>query len=149
VFAPEAVAWEQPNDRAGAEYRRRVRIISRGLTAVWRRRQLLNPLRHGSYAPMLFTHKVARRLIFVPMLVALFASWQARRAGIAWRLLGLGQIAFYATAAVATFAPQHPVGRNKLAGAAGHFCAANVAAAHAVLNVVRRRRFVVWEPQRA
>jgi cellulose synthase/poly-beta-1,6-N-acetylglucosamine synthase-like glycosyltransferase len=148
VFAPGAIAWEQPNDDASAEYRRRVRIISRGLTGVARRRELLDWRQHGWYSLVLFFHKVARRLVFIPMLIAAAGGWSLRKERGVWRILMLGQVMFYGAAALGTLAPRHPIGRNRLASLTSHFCAANLAAVHAVLNVIRGRTYVTWEPER-
>lgn len=148
VFAADAVAWEMPNDRAGAEYRRRVRIITRGLTAVRRRRDLLDPRRHGSYAAVLFVHKVARRLVFAPMLVMLAGSWAARRRPLI-RLGLVGQIGFYAVALVGIVAPRHALGRQRVVALPAHFCMANAAAAHAVVNIFRSKHYVTWTPERS
>ena len=149
VFAPGAVAWERPNERAADEYRRRVRIITRGLTGVVRRRELLDPRRTGGYAVVLLVHKVARRLLFVPLAVAFAGSVAAGRRGPLWRLLALAQLGFYGAAAIGLAAPGTKPGRHRLAALPAHFCAANVAAAHAVVNVARRRSFVTWSPVRA
>ena len=149
VYQPAAVAWEIPNDSAGAEYRRRVRIITRGLTAVRRRRELLNPLRHGIYAPVLFVHKVARRLVFVPMIVALIGTLAEARRRPLWRAAACAQVGFYGLAGLGALWPRHRLGRTRLAALPAHFCMANVAAAHAVLNVVRSKRYVTWTPERA
>ena len=67
AFAPHARVLEQPMANGRKDLRRRVRITVRGLTALWRRRELLDPRRTGWYAPALFMHKVARRL--APLLV--------------------------------------------------------------------------------
>lgn len=148
VFAPDAVAWEQPSVERAAGYRRRVRIITRGLTGVWRRRQLLDPRRFGLYAVVLAVHKVGRRLLFVPMLAAMVGGWMVRRERGAWRVLTAGQLVFYTAGAVGAVSARHPIGRSRLFALPAHFCTANVAAAHAVLNVVRGRRFVTWDPDR-
>ncbi len=148
VFAGDAVAWEMPNDSAGAEYRRRVRIITRGLTAVWRRRDLLDPRRHGAYAAVLFVHKVARRLVFVPMVVTLVGSFAAQRRPVV--VVGLaGQVAFYALAIIGVIAPKHRFGRQRVVALPAHFCVANAAAAHAVVNLARSKHYVTWTPERA
>lgn len=148
VFAPDAVAWEQPNDRPAAEYRRRVRIITRGLTAVRRRRELLDPRVHGTYSLILFVHKVARRLVFVPMALTLVGSFSLRRENRTWWWLWITQAAFYAAAVVGVLDPTGRIGRHRVAALPAHFCLANVAAAHAVWNVVRSHDYVTWTPER-
>jgi cellulose synthase/poly-beta-1,6-N-acetylglucosamine synthase-like glycosyltransferase len=62
AFADKARVWEHSIPGGHQQFRRRIRITVRGLTALWRRRALLNPLRTGWYAPALLFHKVARRL---------------------------------------------------------------------------------------
>lgn len=44
------------------ELKRRRRVTTRGLTTLWRRRSLMNPLRTGGYGVALFINKVLRRL---------------------------------------------------------------------------------------
>lgn len=149
VFAPEATAWEQPNDRPGAEYRRRVRIITRGLNGVRRRRELLDPRNHGWYAAVLFIHKIARRLMFLPIVVTLVGSFVLRRRSHFWRVLWRSQAAFYAVSVVGAVDPTGKVGRSRLAALPAHFCLANIAAAHAVWNVLRSRDYVTWAPERS
>lgn len=46
-----------------AEFRRKVRTMERGLVTLWYKRHLLNPLRHGSFAWRLFSHKLCRWLV--------------------------------------------------------------------------------------
>ena len=148
VFAPDAVAWEQPSLERAAGYRRRVRIITRGLTGVWRRRELLDPRRFGLYAVVLGVHKLGRRLLFVPMVAAMAGGWLVRHERGGWRMLTAGQLVFYTVGTIGAMSTRHPIGRSRLFALPAHFCAANVAAAHAVLNVVRGQRFVTWDPDR-
>lgn len=62
AFADDARVWEHSIGGGRQTFRRRVRITVRGLTALWRRRALMNPLRTGWYAPALILHKLGRRL---------------------------------------------------------------------------------------
>jgi cellulose synthase/poly-beta-1,6-N-acetylglucosamine synthase-like glycosyltransferase len=62
AFTPEAAAFELPAAGGRQHFRRRVRITVRGLTGLWRRRALMNPLRTGGYAFALVFHKLLRRL---------------------------------------------------------------------------------------
>lgn len=148
VFAPTAMAWEEPGEKGATEYRRKVRIITRGLTGVRRRRALLDPRRHGFYAPVLFLHKVARRIMFVPMIVALFASYRLRRQSRVEAALWWGQAGFYAAAAVGLAAGETSLGRHPAAALPAHFVRVNAAAAHAVGNVVTSKRYETWEHHR-
>lgn len=149
AFAADAVAWERPNDRPDAEYRRRVRIITSGLTGVWRRRDLLDPRQHGAEAIVFALHKLIRRLLFVPMIVLAVAAFRARRVSRVARWLTMLQIAAYTAAAIGTAAPTSRVGRHSAVALPAHFCNANLAAANAVVNVARGRSYTRWTPERA
>jgi glycosyltransferase involved in cell wall biosynthesis len=72
-FAEDAIATGPVARSARAEFRRKVRVTARGLASVWERRALLDPRHHGFYALQLFTHKVLRRALGVPIALA-FAS---------------------------------------------------------------------------
>ncbi len=64
-----------------AEYRRKVRTMARGLRTLFAFRRLLNPFRYGPFAWMLFSHKLARWLVFlflplmIPGLLLLSPTW--------------------------------------------------------------------------
>jgi len=62
VYEPDAVCFEETAGGTRAEYRRRVRIVSRSWRAVFQARGVLNPLRVGSFAWSLLSHKVLRWL---------------------------------------------------------------------------------------
>jgi len=62
AFRSEAAVYEVAPEGQRQHFRRRIRITVRGLTGLWRRRALLNPLRTGFYAFGLLFHKVLRRL---------------------------------------------------------------------------------------
>ena len=148
VFEPDAMAWEEPGEKGGDEYRRKVRIITRGLTAIRRRKSLLNPLRHGGYSLVLLMHKVARRLMFVPLVGAFAATIVLRRESrvAAWALRG--QAALYGAGAIGVITSESPVGRLPVFSLPGHFVRTYAAAAHAVGKVLRSERIVSWEHQR-
>jgi len=148
VYASGAVAEEDPNDRSSAEYRRRVRIVTRGLTAVRRRRQLLNPRQFGSYSIILLVHKVARRLLFVPLAISLVSATVLRRRARIWRVAWLCQVGFYGLAVIGAADRTGRVAHRKPFALPAHFCLANAAAAHAVWNVIRSRAYTTWSPQR-
>jgi cellulose synthase/poly-beta-1,6-N-acetylglucosamine synthase-like glycosyltransferase len=149
AFAPDALAWERPNDRPRAEYRRRVRIITSGLTGVWRRRDLLDPRRHGDDAIVFALHKVGRRLLFLPLIVLALTAFLTRRASRLGRWLWRAQVALYGAAIVGTVAPTSRAGRHPVVALPAHFCNANLAAANAVANLVRGRSYTTWTPERS
>ncbi|PYO43843.1 MAG: glycosyltransferase family 2 protein, partial [Gemmatimonadetes bacterium] len=60
VSVPAALCFVPRGASLRQEYRRKVRTITRGLATLTHKRALLNPLRYGVFAWMLFSHKVCR-----------------------------------------------------------------------------------------
>jgi cellulose synthase/poly-beta-1,6-N-acetylglucosamine synthase-like glycosyltransferase len=143
VFAPNAIAYERPAASSGVEFQRKVRVITRGLRGVLLRRRLLNPFRHGFYALQLFSHKVLRRLVVLPLLVLLATTPWLWQAGPFYQAALLGQAGVYGLAAVAALLGPRRA-RSKLFTIPFFFCMVNLAALIAALNVARgsmRRRW--------
>jgi cellulose synthase/poly-beta-1,6-N-acetylglucosamine synthase-like glycosyltransferase len=147
VFEADAIAMEPPTQSAERELDRKVRIMTRGLRAVWLRRELLNPLRFGFYAIQLLSHKLLRRLAFIPLLALLAASLLLWNAGLPYRLLALAQLAGYASALLGRWIPSEIPG-SKLLALPYYFVLMNAAAVHATWNVIRGRQIERWDPQR-
>jgi len=155
VFAQDAAAWEPATPASGSEFRRKVRVITRGLRGVLLRRELLNPFRHGFYSVQLFSHKVLRRLAIVPMAAILLATPWLWNAGPFYRAAALAQGVFYLAALLGGLLPPLEAGAPgwarrlaKLIALPTFFCMANAAAGIAAWNVARGRRIDSWEPQR-
>lgn len=148
VFAPEAVVFEPAAPDGPAEYRRKVRVMTRGLRAVALRRQLLDPRRHGFYAYQLVNHKVLRRLTVLPLLVALASSTAAAPRSCIHRLALIAQLAVYVPGAVAVAHPTGTVGRSRLGGVAGYACLVQVAQLAALQNLLTGRQIDRWDPER-
>lgn len=148
VFAPDAVAYEPVAHRSDIEFGRKVRVITRGLRGVLVMRELLNPLRYGFYAIQLFTHKVLRRLMFVPLLALLATAPFLWDAGPFYRLALLGQLAFYGSALMGWLLRGTRLGRLKVFAIPFYFCVVYTAALIATWNVLRGQRITRWTPQR-
>jgi cellulose synthase/poly-beta-1,6-N-acetylglucosamine synthase-like glycosyltransferase len=146
VFAPDAVAYEAVGATAEVEFSRKVRVMTRGLNGVRVRSELLNPRRHGFYALQLFSHKVLRRLMAVPLLVMAVTSTLLRRSSPFYALASAGQLGLYAVGVLGLLAGRRPRARSKLVAAPTFFVMVNVASLQAVLNVVRGRDIAHWEP---
>jgi cellulose synthase/poly-beta-1,6-N-acetylglucosamine synthase-like glycosyltransferase len=148
VFEPEAQAWEVAVPETTREFRRRVRLMTRGLRAVAQRRRLLNPARYGFYSVVLFSHKVLRRLLPLA-LVALFVSSLYLASGDGFYLAAaIGQVLFYGVAGVGYLTRTMVVGRRKILYVPFFYCMASAAALLALLNFARGERIAFWQPQR-
>jgi glycosyltransferase involved in cell wall biosynthesis len=149
VFAEDAIAYEPPAPSSRAEYRRKVRIMSRGFRGVLARRALLDPRRTGFYAIQLGWHKLLRRLMAVPLLVLALSSIGLARSGRLYGLAALAQLAAYGAATIGIVAPRSALGRTRVAALAAFFVLVNAASLDAAIAVLRGRRIERWDPQRA
>ena len=151
VFAPDAAAYEPPAASTGVEFNRKVRIMTRGLRGVVRRRELLDPRRTGFYAVQLLWHKVLRRLVAVPLVVIAVTAPVLARRGRFYLLATIAQAAFYVTAGAGIRRAQRPATStlDKLVALPAYFCMVNAAALKASWNVVTGRRVDRWETVRS
>lgn len=146
VFEPAAVAFEAPRDDEAKEFSRKIRIITRGLTAVIRHRATMDPRRYGFYAVQMLTHKVMRRLAFLPLSIMAVAAPTLWRAGAVYRVAAVAQGALYAGGLLGILIRASPQGRSRLLSLPAFFLLANAASARAVLNIVRGHRVAMWSP---
>jgi cellulose synthase/poly-beta-1,6-N-acetylglucosamine synthase-like glycosyltransferase len=136
--------------RAGslqAEYRRKIRTMARGLRTLWYKRHLLNPFRYGFFAFALWSHKVARWLVYPAAVVSLIAivAGAVTVPGGMWVLaavaLGIvvGAMAMYRTERGET---------RSLERLVAFAWAANLAGVLAWWEFLRGAQMATWEPTR-
>jgi len=147
VSVPEALCFVPRSASLHQEYRRKVRTITRGLATLAHRRALLNPLRYGTFAWMLFSHKVCRWLVPWAFVVALGALG-AMAFTVLWARLAVGT--GLALAALAGVAWVRPAGQPmpRLLALPAYVAAGNLAVLHAWLRFLAGRSAPVWEPTR-
>jgi cellulose synthase/poly-beta-1,6-N-acetylglucosamine synthase-like glycosyltransferase len=146
VFEPRARAFiRTPSRNARHELARRRRIVARSLHGIAAKRSLLNPLRHGFFSIQLLVNKVLRRMLPLFFTGLLVAS-AVLAAEHSWaRLVLVGQLAFLALAAARRWLSTR--GRLGLAAAlAYYFCVGNLGTLLGVMDFVRGRVTVKWDP---
>jgi hypothetical protein len=126
------------------EYGRKLRTAVRGMTAVARWSEVLNPMRYGAFAFQVWGHKVMRWLVPWFMLLLLVTSVALAGNAVVFAIGLAAQVAGYA---VVLFAHVTPGLRALMpVRIAYFFVQANLALAHAGLQFLRGRRIVTWEP---
>jgi cellulose synthase/poly-beta-1,6-N-acetylglucosamine synthase-like glycosyltransferase len=148
VFEPAACAAEVAVPEAEREFRRRVRLMTRGLRGVVLRRQLLNPFRHGIYAFVLFSHKVLRRLAPISLAVLAVSSLWLARGSRFFLAATLAQTAFYSLALVGWGLRKVGAGGLTLFYVPFYYCLSNGACAVALVQLAAGKRIALWQPQR-
>jgi GT2 family glycosyltransferase len=147
VFQETAAAYEPVAATNTFEFARKVRVMTRGLRAVAARRRLLNPAATGFYAVQLFSHKVLRRLVWVPLALIAVTAPLLWSEGPLYQAMTLGQAALYGLGA-AGLAVDRAGARSPALALPAFFCLVNAAAARAWWNVISGRRIERWEPAR-
>jgi len=147
VSVDEAVAYVPRTASLDAEYRRKVRTMARGLSTLWFKRTLLNPLRYGRFAWMLASHKLIRWLVWLTWPVAfvglglLTLAWPALwpMAALAAAALAIGGLGWRMSGGGKT---------PGLVAPAAYAVAGAVAGFGAWMQALRGRRHAIWEPTR-
>jgi cellulose synthase/poly-beta-1,6-N-acetylglucosamine synthase-like glycosyltransferase len=147
VSVDDAVCFVPRTDSLRWEYRRKVRTMTRGLDTLFYKRNLLNPIRHGTFAWMLWSHKLARWLVPWAAVVGGVAavSLALSRPWLWWVLGPAALVPFLAT--VGWFWPAARRMPTLLAVATYAFFGM-VAGLHAWVEAVRGDVAPTWEPTR-
>ncbi|MGH9037263.1 MAG: glycosyltransferase family 2 protein, partial [Acidimicrobiia bacterium] len=148
VFQESAAAYEPVAGTNKLEFERKVRVMTRGLRAVSVRRALLNPAATGFYAVQLFSHKVLRRLVWVPLATMAVAAPLLWSDGWLYQGIALAEALFYGLGALG-LAVDRRGARSRVLAVPAFFCLVNAAAVRAWWNVVSGTRIERWEPSRA
>lgn len=147
VFEPDALAYESSAGAAGREFRRKVRLMTRGMRGVLLRRALLNPFRYGFYSIILLSHKVVRRLAPVFLMLLLLSSLTLGNHNTLYAVAAVSQVALYLLAGLGFLLRAHRLGRAKLVAIPFFYCLANAAALVALCKTIRGERIERWQPQ--
>lgn len=146
VYEADAVLREAALSSGSDEYRMRVRVSLRALWALWDMRHLLNVLRYGLFSLQLASHKLLRYLVFV-FLMAIAASNLALAGDHGFYRLTLALQAGFYLLAVWGYVMNRAGYRSRAGFLPYYFMLLNVAAGHAFLKFLMRRKQVVWQPR--
>jgi cellulose synthase/poly-beta-1,6-N-acetylglucosamine synthase-like glycosyltransferase len=148
VFEPAAIALEPVAPSAAQEFRRRTRVLTRGLRCIFVMRPLLNPRRHGFFAIQLLSQKVLLRVSVVPLGAIALTSTTLVRRGRVYQLAAAGQAVLFGLGLIGLAAPRSRLARRRVVALPAYFCLINAAQTAALWNLARRRTIDRWEPQR-
>jgi len=74
IYASQAICWEKAAGEYGKEFGRKVRIVNRSFSGLFRVKEVLNPFRTGFFALEVVSHKLLRWLTPFFLLITLIAS---------------------------------------------------------------------------
>ena len=147
VFALDAVAFEPAAQSSGGEFRRKVRVITRGLRAVFYRRALLSPSATGMYGIEFLFNKLWRRMTWIPLLI-LFLMMPAYWSAGGWlALLEAGLFVALYLGVAGLVSPR--LCRFRPVAVASYVLMVNSACALATFNALRGHRVSQWDSERS
>jgi glycosyltransferase involved in cell wall biosynthesis len=151
VYEPEAASYPFAGaTRVQRPFERRVRMIGPLFRAFWLGRDLLDPAEHGFYSVQLLSHKLLRKLTFLPVLGLALTTPATRSSGRAYRAAALVQGALHGAALAGFLLRGTRLGRNRALRGSLAFDQGCAASAVALLAQARGRRprDDMWEPER-
>ncbi len=148
IFCDEAVSFSEGVESTGLEFDRKVRTITAGLRGVWSMRTLCNPLKYGFEAIQLFTHKVARRLGAVPMLLQYLALSLLMAKSNFYTFLFVAQTLILLLALIGYLARDTGFGRLVIFSIPYFIVMILCSSLIALYNLCTAKRMDVWSPVR-
>ncbi|MFW2438943.1 MAG: glycosyltransferase family 2 protein [Arenicellales bacterium] len=146
VTSPEVVGIYQDVKDPGLEFRRKVRTVIRGLTAIVRHPEVLNPMKMGMFSFQVWSHKIMRWAVPWFMLVFAILTLLLQSRGGIYQAALIAQLLFYGIALVGWLSVR--ARENSVVRIIFFFVQTNLALAKAVSSFLMGNRMTVWTPSR-
>jgi cellulose synthase/poly-beta-1,6-N-acetylglucosamine synthase-like glycosyltransferase len=147
VSVDEAVCFVPRTPSLHREYNRKVRTFARGMQTLLYKRALLNPLRYGLFAWMLFSHKVCRWLVPWAAVAGLLALVVLAPV-YAWAAALLGAAVLGSGLAFAGWVRAGAGSLPKILSIPAFIAAGNVSVLRATIKAFKGENNSGWEPTR-
>jgi len=144
ITCPDVLGIYNDVKDPGLEYRRKMRTVIRGITAIARHPQVLNPFKMGMFAFQVWSHKIMRWGVPWFMLIFAVLTFMLQGQGSIYLLALFVQIAFYALALAGWVSVR--MRENTLIRIVFFFVQTNLALAQATLSFLSGKRMTVWSP---
>jgi hypothetical protein len=144
VTSPEVIGIYSDVKDPGLEFRRKVRTVIRGLTAIVRHPEVLNPFRMGWFAFQVWSHKLMRWAVPWFMLGFGVLTVLLQAEGGIYRAALVAQVVFYAIALLGWLSIR--ARENSVVRIIFFFVQTNLALAQAVTSFLFGKRMTVWAP---
>ena len=131
---------------ATLEYQRKIRTVIRGITAVVRHPEVLNPFRMGMFAFQVWSHKIMRWGVPWFMAIFLILTLLLQGQGQIYTLALIAQVLFY-TLAIAGWLSSG-LRENTVIKIIFFFVQTNLALAQATIVFLLGKRMTVWTPSK-
>jgi len=144
VSAPDVLGYYQDLKDPSKEYARKIRTVIRGMTGLWRHKEVLNVKTMGFFAFQVFSHKLMRWLTPWFLVATFLLSALCATTGAFYSLIFIGQLAFYGLALAAHVLPNlRLIGPVKIIY---FFVNVNIALLEAGIKFLAGQRMTTWKP---
>lgn len=145
VTAPDVLGYYTDLADPSKEYNRKIRTVIRGMTALKRHPEVLNPFKYGWFAFQVMSHKLLRWTVPWSLLALFIITPFCMQTGhTIYTLAFVAQIAFYGTALLAHWLPKlQDIGVIKIIY---FFTQVNIALFEAGIKFLSGKRMTVWQP---
>jgi cellulose synthase/poly-beta-1,6-N-acetylglucosamine synthase-like glycosyltransferase len=146
ITCPDVVGIYQDVKDSSLEYRRKMRTVIRGITAIARHPEVLNPFTMGMFAFQVWSHKIMRW--GVPWFMAVFLILTILLQGQGWIYTAalIAQVGFYGLALVGWISAA--LRETTLIKIIFFFVQTNLALAQATVSFLSGKRMTVWTPSK-
>jgi glycosyltransferase involved in cell wall biosynthesis len=144
ISCPDVLGYYKDIKDEKKEYSRKVRTVIRGITAVARHTEVLNPAKFGLFSFQVWSHKIMRWGVPWFLLAAILSNIALIGCGWFYDLAALGQLALYSMAVGGWRSAA--LRENTLVRIVFFFIQVNIAIAQATIKFFTGTRITVWAP---
>ena len=146
ITCPDVIGEYRDVQDASLEYSRKMRTVIRGITAIARHPEVLNPVRMGLFAFQVWSHKIMRWGVPWFMLGFAVVTLWLQGKGVIYSLALYAQLLFYTLALAGWLIAG--LRKNTLIKIIFFFVQTNIALAQATLQFLMGKRMTVWVPSK-
>ncbi len=146
VTSSEVVGIYKDVADSSLEYRRKMRTVIRGITAIARHPEVLNPFRMGMFAFQVWSHKIMRWGVPWFMLIFFLLTLYLQGEGVIYTLALVAQLVFYLLALVGLLSEK--LREKTIVKIIFFFVQTNIALAQATVAFIFGKRMTVWTPSK-
>ncbi len=146
ITCPEVVGIYKDVQDPGLEYSRKMRTVIRGITAIARHPEVLNPFTMGMFAFQVWSHKLMRWGVPWFMAIFLLITLYLQGEGLIYTIALVAQLAFYLVALAGWISQR--LRKNTLIKIIFFFVQTNLALAQATISFMLGKRMTVWTPSK-
>lgn len=148
VFEPEALAFEDTTGSDRREFRRKARIVNRGLRSLFTLGKFLWPWNGGVYAVQLLSHKLLRRFVPLVFPLLLVINVYLLRQSWVYLVMLIAQLAVYILGLIGFLLRETRLAKFPLIFAPFYFLQINAASLVGIYWLLRGESISFWQPQR-